>query len=164
MTASKKGLFGWLVLALLVVLLDQGSKLVVLKNMAYGVNHAITPFFNLILVYNKGAAFSFLAQAGGWQRWLFTVLGVVAALYIVYLLQKHRGQTLFCLALALVLGGALGNVIDRIAYGHVIDFLDLYIRQYDWHVFNIFNIADCAISVGAVLLVLDELKRVRKTK
>ncbi|MFX8820843.1 signal peptidase II, partial [Acinetobacter baumannii] len=76
MTASKKGLFGWLALAALVVLLDQGSKLAVLKNMAYGVSHAITPFFNLVLVYNKGAAFSFLAQAGGWQRWLFTALGV----------------------------------------------------------------------------------------
>jgi signal peptidase II len=102
-----------------------------------------------------------LADAGGWQRWFFTGLGVVAAGVMVYLLKMHTGQTLFCLALSLLLGGAVGNVIDRVIYSHVIDFLDFYYGT--WH-FPAFNVADSAISVGAVLLILDELLRVRRGK
>ena len=116
---------------------------------------------NLVRVHNPGAAFSFLADAGGWQRWFFTGLGIVAACVMVYLLKMHTGQTLFCLALSLLLGGAVGNVIDRLLYSHVIDFLDFYYGT--WH-FPAFNVADSAISVGAVLLILDELLRVRRAR
>jgi signal peptidase II len=112
-----------------------------------------------VLVYNKGAAFSFLAAESGWQRHLFTAIGIAAAIYIIYLLRKHAGQRMFCWALALILGGAVGNVIDRILYGHVIDFLDVFIGNWHWPAFNI---ADSAICVGAVLFVLDELRRVGK--
>jgi signal peptidase II len=119
----------------------------------------ITSYFNLVRVHNPGAAFSFLADAGGWQRWFFTGLGVVAAGVMVYLLKMHTGQALFCLALSLLLGGAVGNVIDRVVYGHVIDFLDFFYGT--WH-FPAFNVADSAISVGAALLILDELLRVRR--
>jgi len=120
---------------------------------------SITSFFNLVLVYNKGAAFSFLAAESGWQRHLFTVIGIGAALYIIYLLKKHAGQRMFCCALALILGGAVGNVIDRVVYGHVIDFLDLFLGNWHWPAFNV---ADSAICTGAVLFVLDELRRVNK--
>jgi signal peptidase II len=148
----------WLGLALIVILCDQLTKIAILRTYAYGVPHAITSFFNLVLVFNQGAAFSFLASAGGWQRWGFTGLGLVAALVICYLLKRHAHQRLFCWALALILGGALGNVVDRIVYGHVIDFLDVHVRGWHWPAFNL---ADSAITVGAVLLVLDELRRVR---
>jgi signal peptidase II len=118
-------------------------------------------------VHNSGAAFSFLANAGGWQRWFFTGIGVVATVFIVYLLRSHPQQTLFCFALSLVLGGAVGNVIDRLLYGHVIDFLDFH---WDWLApmfygghFPAFNIADSAISVGTVCLIVDELRRVKKS-
>ena len=121
----------------------------------------ITSFFNLVRVHNPGAAFSFLADAGGWQRWFFTGLGVLAAGVMVYLLRMHAGQTLFCLALSLLLGGAVGNVIDRLLYSYVIDFLDFYYGT--WH-FPAFNVADSAITVGAGLLILDELLRVRRGK
>jgi len=117
----------WLGVALIVILFDQLSKIAISKVFAYGESVAITPFFNLVLVYNRGAAFSFLAAAGGWQRWAFTGLGVVAALVICYLLKRHGTQRLFCTALSLILGGALGNVIDRLVYGHVIDFLDFHV-------------------------------------
>ncbi len=112
-----------------------------------------------MLVYNQGAAFSFLAAAGGWQRWLLTALAVIAALVIGYLLKRHGNQGVFCTALSLILGGAIGNLIDRVAYGHVIDFIDLHARSLHWPVFNL---ADSAITVGAVLLVIDELRRVRR--
>ena len=112
-------------------------------------------------MHNAGAAFSFLADAGGWQRWFFTGLGTVAALVMVYLLRMHAGQTLFCLALSLLLGGAVGNVVDRVLYSHVIDFLDFYYGT--WH-FPAFNVADSAITIGACLLILDELLRVRRAR
>ncbi|HXZ09804.1 MAG TPA: signal peptidase II [Paraburkholderia sp.] len=151
----------WLGVALIVILFDQLSKIAISKVFAYGESVAITPFFNLVLVYNRGAAFSFLAAAGGWQRWAFTGLGVVAALVICYLLKRHGTQRLFCTALALILGGALGNVIDRLAYGHVIDFLDFHVRNWHWPAFNL---ADSAITIGAALLVFDELRRVRGSR
>ncbi len=149
----------WLGIAVIVILLDQISKITVAKTFAYGQAKAITGFFNLTLVYNKGAAFSFLAAESGWQRYLFTGLGLVAALVILFLLKRHAGQRLFCWALALILGGAIGNVIDRMLYGHVIDFLDFYAGG--WH-FPAFNIADSAICVGAALFILDELRRVNR--
>ncbi|TDN68666.1 signal peptidase II [Paraburkholderia sp. BL10I2N1] len=151
----------WLGVALIVILFDQLSKIAISKVFAYGESVAIAPFFNLVLVYNRGAAFSFLAAAGGWQRWAFTGLGVVAALVICYLLKRHGTQRLFCTALALILGGALGNVIDRLVYGHVIDFLDFHVRGWHWPAFNL---ADSAITIGAALLVFDELRRVRGSR
>lgn len=151
----------WLGVALIVILFDQLTKIAVQKVFAYGVPHEVTPFFNFFVVYNRGAAFSFLAAAGGWQRWAFTALGVVAALVICYLLKRHGAQKLFCTALALILGGALGNVIDRLAHGHVIDFLDFHVASWHWPAFNL---ADSAITIGAILLVLDELRRVRGSR
>lgn len=141
------------------ILLDQISKITMAKTFAYNQARAVTSFFNLVLVHNKGAAFSFLAAESGWQRYLFTGLGIAAAFVIVYLLKRHAGQRLFCWALALILGGAVGNVIDRLVYGHVIDFLDFHLSS--WH-FPAFNFADSAICVGAILFVLDELRRVNR--
>lgn len=149
----------WLSFSLLIVLLDQFLKILVERSFSYGESRPVTSFFNLVLVYNKGAAFSFLADAGGWQRWFFTVLGLAVGGFIVWLLFRHTGQKLFCLAVSLVMGGAIGNVIDRIVYGHVVDFLDFHAAGYH---FPAFNLADCAISVGAVLLIVDELRRVRR--
>jgi signal peptidase II len=154
-------LLPWLGLAVIVILLDQLSKVAVLQNFAYGEGRAVTGFFNLVLVYNPGAAFSFLAGAGGWQRWGFTVLGVVAALVICYLLRRNSAQRLFCAALSLIMGGALGNVIDRLIHGHVIDFLDVHVNAWHWPAFNI---ADSAICIGAALLVIDELRRARRSR
>jgi signal peptidase II len=148
----------WLGVAVIVILFDQLTKIAVAKVFAYGSSHVVAPFFNLVLVYNRGAAFSFLAMAGGWQRWAFTALGVGAALLICYLLKRHGNQKLFCTALSLIMGGAIGNVIDRLLYGHVIDFLDFHVGGWHWPAFNL---ADSAITIGAALLVFDELRRVR---
>jgi len=156
----------WLGIALVVLLADQFTKLLIVGSFQLGENQTVTSFFNLVRVHNSGAAFSFLSSASGWQRWFFTGIGVVATGFILYMLRSHPTQKLFCFALALVLGGAVGNVIDRIAYGHVVDFLDFH---WDWlspvfyegH-FPAFNIADSAISVGAVGLIVDELIRVRR--
>jgi signal peptidase II len=158
-SSNNNSLLPWLGISLIVLLLDQLSKITILKLFHYGESRPVTGFFNLVLVYNKGAAFSFLAAESGWQRHLFTAIGIAAAIYIIYLLRKHAGQRMFCWALALILGGAVGNVIDRILYGHVIDFLDVFIGNWHWPAFNI---ADSAICVGAVLFVLDELRRVGK--
>ena len=157
----------WLSIALVILLADQATKLLIVDSFALGDSQTVTTFFNLVRVHNSGAAFSMLSTASGWQRWFFTAIGVVATLFILWLLRSHPTQKLFCFALALVLGGAVGNVIDRIAYGHVVDFLDFH---WDWlspvffqgH-FPAFNVADSAISVGAVCLILDELIRVRKS-
>ena len=156
----------WLGIALVILLADQATKLLIVDSFALGDSQTVTTFFNLVRVHNSGAAFSMLSTASGWQRWFFTAIGVVATLFILWLLRSHPTQKLFCFALALVLGGAVGNVIDRIAYGHVVDFLDFH---WDWlspvfyegH-FPAFNVADSAISVGAVCLILDELIRVRR--
>ena len=158
---SGSGVWLWLGIALITLILDQLTKIAVVGAFQLGEALPITSFFNLVRVHNPGAAFSFLADAGGWQRWFFTGLGVIAAGVMVYLLRMHAGQTLFCLALSLLLGGAVGNVIDRLLYSHVIDFLDFYYGT--WH-FPAFNVADSAITVGAGLLILDELLRVRSGK
>ncbi len=149
----------WLGIAVLIVVLDQFTKVLVLGSFQYGDSLPITSFFNLVRVHNLGAAFSFLADAGGWQRWFFTALGIVAALVMVWMLRSHAGQRLFCSAISFILGGAVGNVIDRLLHGYVVDFLDFYWGR--WH-FPAFNVADCAITVGAGLLILDELLRVRR--
>ena len=146
----------WLVVAALMVLIDQVTKSWIVAQFQLGEGLAVTPFFNIVRVHNLGAAFSFLADAGGWQRWFFTGLGLAAALLMVWMLFRHPGQHLFGLALALVLGGAVGNVIDRLVYGYVVDFLDFYWGNAH---FPAFNVADSAISVGAVCLILDEIRR-----
>ncbi|CAG9178841.1 signal peptidase II [Cupriavidus pampae] len=149
----------WMAFAVLVIILDQFFKILISRSFVYGESRPVTSFFNLVLVWNKGAAFSFLADAGGWQRWFFTALAVVVAGFIVWLLYRHNGQKMFCLAISMILGGAIGNVIDRVVHGHVIDFLDFHLRNTH---FPAFNVADCAITVGAVLLIVDELRRVRR--
>ena len=157
-----RGLVPWLALIAIVVLVDQLSKLAVARTFAYGARKEIVHgFFDLPLWFNKGAAFNFLSSAGGWQRWFFTVIGVVAALFIIVMLARHSSQRLFSCALALIAGGALGNVIDRLLHGHVVDFLLFSYR--DWS-FPAFNIADSAITIGAILLILDELLRVRRAR
>jgi signal peptidase II len=160
-------LWPWLGLAAIIVLLDQITKVVVIRVFEYGDSRHVTSFFNLVRVHNEGAAFSFLSQAGGWQRWFFVGLGVVAVSFMVYMLKQHGGQRLFSLALALIMGGAIGNVIDRLIHGYVVDFLDFHWRFLEpvFHGghFPAFNIADCGISIGAVLLIVDELRRVRRS-
>lgn len=159
--SSLQKLAPWLGLAAVVVLLDQLTKVAIERLFDYGDRHPITGFFNLVLTYNKGAAFSFLAGASGWQKPFLTAIGIVASLAILYLLARHGTQKLFSVALALILGGAIGNLIDRISYGYVIDFLDFHWRGWHWPAFNV---ADAAIVCGAALLILDELLRVRRSR
>jgi signal peptidase II len=151
----------WVALAAVIVLIDQVTKIAIERTFDYGDVHPVTGFFNLVLTYNKGAAFSFLASASGWQKHFLTVVGIGASLFILYLLARHGSQKLFSLALAMILGGAIGNVIDRLAYGHVVDFLDFHVGGWHWPAFNM---ADSAIVGGAILLVVDELLRVRRAK
>jgi len=157
-----QGMLPWLGLALIVLIADQFTKVLIMGYYQYGASTTITPFFNLVRAHNTGAAFSFLAAASGWQRWLFTGIGVAATLFILYLLRTHAGQRLFCFALACILGGAVGNVIDRVLHGYVVDFLQFHWEQ-RWY-FPAFNVADMAITVGAAGLILDELLRVRRSK
>lgn len=166
--AGGGGIWPWLGLAALLLVADQITKQLILASYQLGDSTPITGFFNIVRAHNTGAAFSFLAGAGGWQRWFFTAIGVAAAVFIVWMLRSHPGQKLFSFALACILGGALGNVIDRLWHGYVVDFLDFH-----WPVlsgifpgghFPAFNIADMAISVGAVALILDEILRVRRSR
>ncbi|OGS90941.1 MAG: signal peptidase II [Gallionellales bacterium GWA2_60_18] len=149
----------WLGLAALVILLDQLSKAAITSRFVYGERRVVLDVFDLILTYNTGAAFSFLHDAGGVQRWLFSGIAIGVSLWLIVLLRKHAQETLFALALSLILGGALGNLIDRIAYGHVVDFLAFH---WDGHYFPAFNIADSAITCGAILLILDGLRGKRQ--
>ena len=159
--SSRASIWPWLGWALLILVADQVTKLLIVGSYRLGDFTTITSFFNIVRAHNTGAAFSFLAQAGGWQRWLFTGFGVLAALLIVWQLRAHPGQKLFSFALASILGGAIGNVIDRMVYGYVVDFLDFHAAG--WH-FPAFNVADASISLGAVLLIVDELLRVRRER
>jgi signal peptidase II len=154
------GMLQWLGLAFILLLADQFTKVLIVGYYHLGDSTTVTSFFNVVRVHNSGAAFSFLAGASGWQRWFFMVLGVVAAVVIVWMLKSHPGQKLFSFAMACILSGALGNVIDRMVHGYVVDFLDFH-----WHGmhFPAFNVADSAITIGAACLILDELLRVRKT-
>lgn len=157
--SSGVSLLAWLGWAMLLLIADQFTKVLILGYYQLGDSTPVTSFFNIVRVHNSGAAFSFLANAGGWQRWFFTAIGIGAALLMVWMLKKHAGQKLFAFAIASILGGAVGNVIDRVLYGHVVDFLDFHWAG--WH-FPAFNVADSAISVGAACLILDELLRVRR--
>jgi signal peptidase II len=162
MAFKKSGgnLLPWLGIALLVIVLDQAVKSLILDHFQYGESRYVTSFFNIVRAHNTGAAFSFLAGASGWQRWFFVGLGAVAAVFIIWMLRSHGGQRLFALALSLILGGAVGNVVDRLLHGYVVDFIQVHwSNQY---FFPSFNVADSAITVGAVLLILDELMRVRR--
>jgi signal peptidase II len=157
--ASGSALLPWLGIAAIIVLLDQITKAVILRKFAIGDSQAITSFFNLVHWRNTGAAFSFLHASSGWQRWFFIGLALVATGFIVWMLNRHGAQRLFGWALTLILGGAVGNVIDRLWHGSVVDFIQLHWRG---AAFPAFNVADSAITVGAVLLILDELRRVRR--
>ena len=159
--SSQPTMLVWLALALLILLVDQLSKWLIIGQFNLGDSRPITGFFNLVRAHNPGAAFSFLAQAGGWQRWLFTGLGIGASLLMIWMLRSHPGQKLFGFAIACILGGAIGNVIDRLVHGYVVDFLDFHWAG--WH-FPAFNAADSAITLGAACLLLDELLRVRRAK
>jgi signal peptidase II len=160
------GLALWLGLAFAVVLLDQFTKVLVLGEFRLGDSRVVTSYFNLVRAHNTGAAFSFLHDASGWQRWFFVGLGAAASGFIIWMLRAHPGQRLFCFAVSMILGGAVGNVIDRLVHGYVVDFLQFH---WSWLApvfhgghFPAFNLADSAITLGAICLVLDEVRRVRR--
>lgn len=147
--------YGWLSLACLVLVLDQISKLWAQSNLQFAVPVPVTSFLNWFLIYNPGAAFSFLASSGGWQRWFFTILGTAAAIFMIWYLRRHQNETLPSLAISFILGGAVGNVIDRLIYGAVVDFIDLHYAQWHWPAFNL---ADSAIVLGAILIIWGEIR------
>lgn len=152
--ASTRGIWPWLGLAALLVAADQVTKLLILANYQLGDSTFITGFFNIVRVHNTGAAFSFLADAGGWQRWFFIVLALAISAWLVVMIRQHARERLLPFALTLVLGGALGNVIDRLRFGAVVDFLDFHVAGWHWPAFNV---ADSAIVVGVVLLLWQQL-------
>ncbi|ODS66528.1 MAG: signal peptidase II [Acidovorax sp. SCN 65-108] len=158
---SGASMWPWLAWAVVLVLVDQITKTLILNHYQLGDSTFITSFFNIVRAHNTGAAFSFLSDAGGWQRWLFTGIGVAATIFIVWQLRAHPGQKLFGFALSSILGGAVGNVVDRLMHGYVVDFLDFHVSG--WH-FPAFNVADSAITLGAACLILDELLRVRRER
>lgn len=166
--ASASSLALWLGWATLLVVADQFTKTLILGAYRLGDATYVTSFFNVVRAHNTGAAFSFLADAGGWQRWGFTAFGLVAALFIIWQLRQHAGQRLFAFSLASILGGALGNVIDRLLHGYVVDMLDFHWSflsgLFPGGHFPAFNIADAGITIGAVALVLDEIRRVRQSR
>jgi signal peptidase II len=145
----------WFSLSALVIVFDQLSKAWIVNHFAFGENLTVLSVFNLVLAHNTGAAFSFLNDAGGMQRWLFSIIAIAASIWIVWLLRKHGNQILFAFALSMILGGALGNLIDRLAYGYVVDFLSFHWNE---HYFPAFNLADSAITCGAFLLIIDSFK------
>ena len=158
----------WLLLSVAVIALDQWTKGWIVSHYHLGDATPITGFFNIVRAHNEGAAFSFLAGGSGWQRWFFVALALAASGFIVWLLRQHAGQKLFSFSLAMILGGAVGNVIDRLQHGYVVDFLDFHWPFlvglfYRGH-FPAFNLADAAITAGAVGMILDELLRVRRGK
>jgi signal peptidase II len=146
----------YLVIATITLLLDQLSKWSALSNLKMGVPEQVLPFMNWLLLFNPGAAFSFLAQGSGWQRWFFTAIGLAACIYIIWLIRKSQNDKLLCIALSLILGGALGNVLDRLMYGAVVDFIDLHYANWHWPAFNI---ADSAICIGAAIIIWGELRK-----
>lgn len=160
-TRKPEGLLYWLAIAAAVLLFDQFTKVLILANYRLGEAVELTSWLNIVRAHNEGAAFSILAGASGWQRWFFTVLGIGFSLFMVVLLRSHASQRLFCLALAFLIGGALGNVLDRIWHGYVVDMIDFHIGY--WH-FPVFNLADAALTLGVILLLLDEVRRVRRSR
>jgi signal peptidase II len=157
---SSGGMLPWLGLALIILIADQFTKVLILGYYKLGDSTYVAPFFNIVRAHNTGAAFSFLAGASGWQRWLFTGIAVAATVLIVWMLSRHSHQKLFAFALACILGGAIGNLVDRLLHGYVVDFLQFHAGG--WY-FPAFNVADAGITIGAVCLILDELLRVRRT-
>lgn len=147
----------WLALSAVVIVLDVYTKHLVQQFFQYGEHLSVTSFFDLVRFHNEGAAFSFLAAQGGWQRVFFSMVALVASAVMIYLIRKHQSQKLFCFALALVLGGALGNLYDRLTLGYVVDFLLFHYHGYQYY-WPAFNIADSAITLGVILLLWDGLK------
>ena len=165
-SSSAPGLALWLGLAAIVILADQVTKTLILGAFQLGDARPVTGWFSLVRAHNTGAAFSFLAGASGWQRWFFVGLGLLASVFIVWMMRSHPTQKLFCFAVSMVMGGALGNVIDRLLHGYVVDFLqvrfDFLSPLFHGGHFPAFNIADSAITLGATCLILDEILRVRR--
>ena len=159
MSKKNAGLMLWLGVAVVVVLLDQVTKITMTRLLGYGQVEYVNHYLNLVMVYNKGAAFSFLSDQSGWQRYFFSALAAVVSVVIVWMLYRNPAQRMFCWSLSLILGGAVGNLIDRLVYGHVIDFIDFHVQHWHWPAFNV---ADSAITIGAALFVLDELRRVNR--
>ncbi len=164
--AGAPSVLPWLGWAAIVLVLDQFTKTLILGHYQLGDSTPITPFFNIVRVHNPGAAFSFLADAGGWQRWFFTGIGIVAAGLMVWMLKSHPGQKLFSFAVSSLLGGAVGNVVDRLLHGYVVDMLDFHwpflAPMFHGGHFPAFNLADAAITLGACCLIADEIRRVRR--
>lgn len=158
----------WLALALLMIVLDQLSKILILGHFDLSEGVRITSFFNIVRVHNTGAAFSFLAHADGWQRWFFVGLGIAASGLFLWMIHQHRHQKLFAFSVSMLLGGALGNVVDRLWHGYVVDFLQFHFSFLEMFFqggyFPSFNVADMAITAGATGLILDELLRVRRSR
>jgi signal peptidase II len=165
--ASPISLWFWLGLSTIVVLIDQITKVGIVRTFKLGEMHRVTDFFDIVRVHNPGAAFSFLANASGWQRWFFIVFGLIVSGFIVWMIVKHPAQRLFCFAVSMILGGALGNVIDRMVHGHVIDMLQFKFSflqpLFRGGYFPAFNLADSAITLGTIALIIDELRRVKRS-
>jgi signal peptidase II len=159
--SSLKGMLPWLILAAIIIVADQFTKTLILGYYKLGDSTPVTSFFNIVRAHNPGAAFSFLADAGGWQRWFFTGIGAAATIFILWMLRSHHAQKLFSFALACILGGAIGNVVDRLQHGYVVDFLDFHVKGWHWPAFNV---ADSAIFIGAACLILDEILRVKRAR
>ena len=166
--SNNSTLFMWLAVAAIVVLADQVTKTLIVGHFDLGDSRPVTDFFSLVRAHNKGAAFSMLSDASGWQRWMFTALGLAVSIGIVWMIRSHPTQKLFCFAVTMVMGGALGNVIDRLLHGYVVDFLQF---RFGWlsplfngGYFPSFNLADSAITLGAICLIVDELLRVQRAK
>jgi signal peptidase II len=153
--AARRGWARWLLVSAVVLVLDRAAKIAIVSTFAPGEGHELLPFLKLVLVYNSGAAFSLLADASGWQRWFFTVVAVAISAGIVWMLRHGRNHWLASLALSLVLGGALGNLWDRLTVGRVVDFV---VAHAGGHAFPAFNVADSAITIGVALLILDGLR------
>lgn len=169
MAGKKVSMAHWLALALAIVLVDQLTKWWIIGHYRLGDSTYVTSFFNIVRAHNTGAAFSFLANAGGWQRWFFIGLSAVVSVFVLWMLRSHSSQKLFSFALACILAGAIGNnLIDRVVHGYVVDFLDFHWRFlagiFPGGHFPAFNVADMAITAGAVALILDEILRVRKSR
>ncbi len=165
---SGPSLWLWLSLAVVVILADQLTKTLIIGWFQLGDVRPVTSYFNIVRAHNPGAAFSFLADAGGWQRWFFSGLGVVVSIFIVWMIRSHPGEKLFCFAVSMIMGGALGNVIDRLLHGYVVDFLQFRFSflspMFQGGYFPSFNVADSAITLGAICLILDEILRVRRAR
>lgn len=154
---SGKPFLLWVGLSFVIIILDQISKIIVLKTIPLNSSIRLNNLINWVFVFNPGAAFSFLADGTGWQKWFFIGIGVFAVIIMLWLLLRHAHQGIFCFSISLILGGAIGNLIDRFLHGAVVDFIDVYYKSYHWPAFNL---ADSAITIGTMLLIIDELRRV----